>query len=211
MTVLEAYLKLEIPPNLQEHMLRVGALLSILGEHWKGEEIDVESLVMAGLFHDLANILKFDFDKLELLGKEALKSNDWKRVQTKVRETYGDDLQRATLVMGKEIGLNDAVLRIIEGMEWERAHIVLKQRDWEVALAIYADMRVGPFGILPLRQRLDDLHHRRAQRDFEKTLQGALELEMTISSLTKISLESISDSDVHQRFEALRLMTYEGN
>lgn len=211
MTVLEAYVELEIPPNLQEHMLRVGALLSILSEHWVGGKIDVKALVLAGLFHDLANILKFDFDKPELLGKEALKSADWKQVQTKVRDRYGDDLHRATLMMGKEIGLGDSVLRIIEGMEWDRTHIVLKQGDWEVALAIYADMRVGPFGILPLRQRLDDLHHRRAQPDFEKTLQGALELEKTIRGLTKLSPGSITKSDVEQRFESLRLMRYEDN
>lgn len=203
MRVQDAYTKLKIAPNLQEHMLRVGALLSILSEHWEGEVIDSDSLVAAGLFHDLANILKFDFDKPELLGKEALRSEDWKQVQNEVRERYGDDLHRTTLRMGKENGLHETVLRIIEGMEWERTHVVLEQQDWEVALAIYADMRVGPFGILPVVKRIDDLHRRKPRSDYEKLKHEALGLEKALQDFTTISLDSITDSDLNRRFETL--------
>ena len=73
MKVVEVYKKFGIPPNLQEHMLRVFEVTSYIEKHWKGETVDWDLAKKIALLHDLGNVVKFDFDKHpEFLGSEPM-------------------------------------------------------------------------------------------------------------------------------------------
>ena len=55
------YSKYLVTPNLAEHMLRVTKLIKVIQEHWIGEKLDWEELILTGLFHDIGNIVKLLF------------------------------------------------------------------------------------------------------------------------------------------------------
>lgn len=72
MKIAEIYQKYKVPPNLQEHMLRVAAMAEIIANSWPNNSLDREILLLACLTHDMGNILKFDLvNKINFLGEEA--------------------------------------------------------------------------------------------------------------------------------------------
>jgi 5'-deoxynucleotidase YfbR-like HD superfamily hydrolase len=100
MTIQGVYDRMEIPLNLREHMMRVGGVVEIMAEKWRGPTLDRKTAVVAALCHDLANIVKFDFSKPEMMGEEAKRVDYWRGVQQRVIEKYGSDIHQATLAMG---------------------------------------------------------------------------------------------------------------
>ena len=62
MEIKEVYEKFQTPQNLQEHMLRVGALADILTHNWIGENINKTAIVQAGLIHDIAKPMTKSID-----------------------------------------------------------------------------------------------------------------------------------------------------
>src|SRR6266542_93670 len=104
MNVKEAYEKYTIPHNLQKHMLRVAALSQVITENWTGPAIDKTTILFTCLFHDMANIMKFDFSKPSLFEEEEPKVEYWKHVKEMFIEKYGSDLHKATQDIGREIG-----------------------------------------------------------------------------------------------------------
>lgn len=115
MKIAEIYKKFNIPPNLQEHMLRVGSLVEYLKNHWKGDnQIDWNLAIKVALLHDLGNIVKFDFDKHpEFLGDEQKNIKRWKALQTKIIKRYGADDDKVTKSMLSELGVNNHISEII--------------------------------------------------------------------------------------------------
>lgn len=58
------------------------------------------------------------------------------------------------------MGLTPQVVGLIKKLEWENIMRVIEDEKYESALTIYCDMRMGPYGILPLQERLDNLKSR---------------------------------------------------
>ncbi|MFA5135994.1 MAG: HD domain-containing protein [Patescibacteria group bacterium] len=203
MDVKEAYNKYLIPPNLQKHMLRVAALSQICVENCDYPNIDMQSITTACLFHDMANIIKFDFDKPSLFKDEEKNTEYWKSVQKKFIQTYGTHIHTATLKIGKELGLSRKTLTLITNLEWRNTDTLLKKNFIESLICIYCDMRIGPFGILPLSQRLANLQTRNPTHDFELIHKSAYLLEKTLQKHIVINLDSITDSHINKRFGKL--------
>jgi hypothetical protein len=204
MNIKQIYEKYLIPENLQEHMLRVAALLQVIWENWQGKEIHQEELVLAGTLHDLANIIKFNFDTplfdtpVEVLAKQ-------KQIQTHIIEKYGRDIHGATMAIAKETGANQLVLDLIENMEWELAAGFRAKGEVEKILPIYADMRIGPNGILPILERLNNLQDRVNEQkfDWEEMKKEALTIEAWLHTMVKIDLNLINEKQLKDRFESL--------
>lgn len=205
MTIAQIYQQFEIPPNLQEHQLRVASLLQIIAENWQGPGIDKSTLLKVGLCHDLANILKFDFNNPSMLGPEAKRIELWRRVQNRVRLKYGSDIHQATINMAQAAGLKSEAVRIIGELEWDQTNLAIARQDWPVMLAIYADMRIGPQNILSITDRIDNLHHRRPMPDYSEIIKAAQKLETIIQSHVAIDLNQITEADLEARFSELRL------
>lgn len=203
MSVKQVYKQYLIPPNLQKHMLRVAALSAILAENWTGKEFDKEALVIACVFHDMANIIKFNFNKPSLFKEEAAQAEYWKKVQQDTIKKYGNNVHLATFQICQEIGLPKNVLHIINKLEWDDALKILDQQNYEVAIAIYCDMRMGPYGIMPLKDRIDNLATRNKAHDMDFIKKAATLLESTIQKYLAINLNDITDTQLNSRFNQL--------
>lgn len=203
MNVKQVYEKYIIPPNLQKHMLRVAALSQILAENWKTKELDKESIVLACVFHDMANIIKFNFNNPPLFKEEENQIDYWKKIQLEMIQKYGRDVHLATLKICQEIDPSEKVLGIIEKMKWENALDLLKLQNFESAILIYCDMRIGPFGIMPLKDRIDNLSTRNQNFDFNSLKAAAELLETTLRENISININEINDAQLNNKFDEL--------
>ena len=203
MNIKQLYEKYHIPPNLQKHMLRVSALAQIIAENWNGRRLNNNAIALAGAFHDMANIIKFDFNKPSLFKDEEKQVEYWKQIKKEMIIKYGKNIHRTTLKIGKEIGLSKNVLSLIENLEWDNTQKVLGKKNFESAILIYSDMRIGPFGILSLDERIDNLQTRNQSYDFNFIKKAAGRLEQALQKHSLINLKTISDSTINSRSNVL--------
>lgn len=203
MTVKQIYTKYKIPPNLQKHLLRVAALSQVLVENWKEKNLDKESITLACLFHDMANIIKFDFTKPQLFKEEESRADYWQRAQASVIKKYGSNIHLATLKMSQETGLSNKALRLIKDLEWDKTLKILEEENFVSAICTYSDMRIGPFGILSLKERIKNLQSRNKSHDFTLIIKAANLLQETLQKRISINVNSITESQLNERFADL--------
>ena len=203
MNVQQVYAHYKIPLNLQQHMLRVAALSQVLIENWKNEKFDKESIALACLFHDMANIIKYDFSKTDLFKEEKNEVEYWKMIQEETIKKYGNNIHKATIKICHEINLPDKVIQLVENLEWNNAMKAVEQKDFESAICIYSDMRIGPFGILLLQDRLINLRTRDKSYDFISTSEAAKQLEKILQNNISIRVNFINNSDLNCKFNNL--------
>ncbi len=186
-------------PNLKEHQYRVAAVSKMVCDNLK-REIDKEGTIAACLFHDMGNIIKFDLERFPEFTKE--KGLDyWLEVQKEYILKYGEDEHGTTFAIAKELNLNESVREIIDNVGFSKAKDNLDSNSFEFKIAAYADMRVGPHGILSLRERLDDLKARYANRPRKRERKESSEvlieslhgIERQIFEYCSIKPEEIND------------------
>lgn len=196
MTIKDIYEKLGTPPNLQEHMLRVTSVSLYIAQHWQGSTLDTNILKTMLLLHDIGNIVKFDLKKYpEFLGeKEAKRVDYWVKRQSEAVKKYGKDDHDATVLMLEELKIPKGIQKRIYAMGYWDVENVIKSNDWYLKVALYSDLRVGPFGILTLQERLDDIHTRLAKyKERPELIEFAIELENQVQDNMDISVDSITD------------------
>lgn len=159
MKTLEVYNAYHIPDNLREHMLRVAAVGYQISKAWKTDgEIDTENIVRTLLVHDMANILKYDFNSsLHLMGSQQSDVFYWRRIQSEFKSKYGANEHLATIAIARQIGLNALGIRILELMSEVNLQKPIEEGNWGLKICFYADMRVSPYGITETDKRMDDL------------------------------------------------------
>jgi len=162
-TVTEIYDGYRIPPWLQLHQLRVAAVGSILADaHTKA---DKRMVILTCLFHDMGNILKFDLSPdgplAPLMGDTVA---HWQAVKDDFARAYGPDEHVATIAIARELHLPSAVVALMQGISFSKMEQIRTKGPLELQICEYADMRVGPYGILPLQERVADLKARSRRR-----------------------------------------------
>lgn len=212
-TVQEYYGAYRIMPSLQLHQLRVAAVAKQVCESFTAP-IDTDTVVRAALLHDMGNILKFDLARFpEFLKPEGLLH--WEGVKREYEEKYGSDQHAASLAIAREIGASAAVLRCIDAVAFSRARQTLESGSWEERVCEYADARVGPHGVLPLVERLEEARLRYAARPrqlgitaprdaFDALVEAEKGLERLIFERCRIRPEDITDASVAPLVEELR-------
>lgn len=196
MTIKDIYEKLGTPPNLQEHMLRVTSVSMYIAEHWQGSTLERNILKTMLLLHDIGNIVKFDLEKYpEFLGeKEAKRVDYWVKRQSEAIDKYGKDDHDATVAMLEELHIPQDIQERIFAMGYWDVENVVKSEDWYLKVALYSDLRVGPFGILTLQERLDDIHSRLAKyKERPELIDFAKELEKQVQENMDVSVNTITD------------------
>ena len=199
MTVLDVYTRFKNPPNLQQHMLRVAKVGLFLNKHWTGSPIDNATLKKVLLLHDIGNIVKFDIDRYpQFLGEEELpRAAYWKSVQKEIINKYGADDHEVTEKMLKEININEQIVKTVVAMAYTNAVAIAQSDDWILKILLYADLRVSPTGVIPLRDRLDDVHRRLPKyKDRNDLYEAALAIEKQIQDQITISVTNITDQSV---------------
>ncbi len=201
-TIANIYQKFGIPPNLQEHMMRVCGIVNFIESHWKGaQDVNWSLAKKVALLHDLGNVVKFDLDRNpEFLGEEQANVDYWKRVQKEVIEKYGSDDHEATKKMLEEIGISKEAIEIILNKSFGNSVETKNSDDWILKTVYYADLRTLPFGIGTLEERIADVRNRMpkytARPDFEDLVSACREIENQLQQNVDIPLSNISNDSV---------------
>lgn len=165
-----------------------------------------------GLLHDMANVLKFNF---EIFPDESFSPEGkdcWKQVKKEFQEKYGFDEHKATLQIIQELGVHNRITEIISRMSFRNLPEIFSGNDWDLKTCEYSDLRVSPYGVLSLRDRIMDGRKRyveRANTDydadvFDKSAGYAYKLEQQIFEHCKIMPEDINDEVVNPKIEDLK-------
>lgn len=194
-----------IPRNLQEHMLRVASLAKIILDHWSGPVVDKEAIIQACVFHDITKPINFDLAKQAQFGMSKTEISNLDKLQRRLRTSYGDNEHHTTVKVCKEIGCSPTAVKIVNDLEWSYIPSLLSKKDLESLIPIYGDMRVGPKGILTLKQRLEDLKARTGESEHE---QNGIQLENLLSSNVSIDLNEINDEQINKNFEELENLSF---
>ncbi|MFC1711635.1 HD domain-containing protein [Patescibacteria group bacterium] len=205
MTIKQIYLKYQLPKNLQTHMLAVASLTLIISNNWQGEEINKKDLITCALLHDIAKPVTFDPDKQKQFVKFKKELNQLHKLINNMTLKYGTDEHQAAIQIFKELGFSKNIISLIDNLEWIYLPQLLKENKMEALILNYADMRIGPKGIISLKQRFDELKKREPFKGINKIASLSGILEKYIQEKTKIKLNSITKSDLNNNFEKLLL------
>ena len=212
----EIYAAYKIMPNLQLHQLRVAAVGKLICDNFS-KQISQHDVILACLFHDMGNILKFNLTYFpEFFKPQGLEF--WEAVKAEYKEKYGTDQHEASKKVAREIGLSGAVVEIIDAIGFSNVGPALAGNSLENKICVYADSRVGPHGVLTLAERFADGRKRylargvtndhgkeiTVQRDtFEALTESAQKMEKQIFASAKIKPEDINDTSVALLVEEL--------
>lgn len=195
MTIGDLYTKYTIPPNLQEHMISVATVAKYVCDHWKTSNINPTDIIIACLLHDMGNIVKFDLIKYpHFLGKvEQKRIKFWVKVKQKMIDKFGTDDHEATHKVLEDAGISSYIIKLVNDMSPFNAEAIVKGTDWNLKIMLYADLRVGPMGIIPLKTRLDDIFTRLEKfKGRTDIYDAAIQLDQQINNNCLSNLTSIS-------------------
>lgn len=214
-TPLEIYEKYRVPSWLQMHQLRVAAVGAMLAD--RIPSVDRAPIVLCGLFHDMANILKIDLSKegnLAVHVEEDVRQ-ELQQLQNEYRVQYGPDEHVASIAIGREIGLPEVVLTMIDNMRFTKSEWVVREGSLEMKIAKYSDLRVAPFGIVSMLDRFSEAATRYRKQGFdggsketdefrERMDNACHELERIVLEKAGIDSATINDDSAAPIIEEMR-------
>ncbi len=209
MKISEIYEKYKIMPSLQMHMLRVAAVASLICDNFD-EPLPKDEIITASLVHDMGNIIKSKFGYFTDF-PETKDLDYWTNIKNEYVKKYGDDEKKATKTILKEIGLSENIVFLACQNSFSLICIHCDNNDMRVKVSHYADLRVGPYGILPYEKRMDDLRERYKNRKGNvleeerlKLIACGVEMEKQIFAKCKLKPEDINDEVVKLIIPILR-------
>ncbi len=213
-TVQEIYEHYKIIPSLQLHQLRVAAVAKTIADN-SDDELDTRSVVLAGLFHDMGNIIKSDLTTFpDFLEPEGYAH--WLLVKNEFISAYGPDEHAATRAIAREISLPHPVLEILAGVGFSKLKETVASNSFELKIAEYADLRVGPHGVIPMAARIEDGKRRyvgkhpdmpRGEEVLRTLVGAAYELEQQIFARADIGPDDITEQSIQPLIAELREYT----
>lgn len=203
MKVREIYKKYLITPNLQKHHLRVAKVALFIYDHWKGEQFDKELVKKAALLHDLGNIVKFDLKGYpEYLGEELKRRDFWAKKQKEMIKKYGDDDHKACLQMLREIGVDAKIIKIISDKSFRNSLKTKKSDNWELKILFYSDLRVGPLGVISVKERFDEaiprLKMNKKRNNAGELIKACYRIEKQIQENLDVDVSKITDQSIER-------------
>lgn len=207
----EIYAEYKIMPNLQLHQLRVAAVGKRIAES-APYALDEKSIILAGLFHDMGNIIKSDFSVFpEFCEPEGVAH--WESVKAEFIQKYGPKTHRANIMIAQELKLPQRVIDIIDAVGFSNIKNVSDTDSWEKKVVEYADCRVGPKGVLSLEERHEEAHIRYMTRmpenekyteyEYEQLITSAAEIETQLFVMSTITSAEITDEVITSIIEQL--------
>lgn len=213
MNIQDIYTQYRLMPSLQLHQRRVAGIAQVICENID-VQVDTKNIILACLLHDMGNIIKFKLDLFpEFLEPEGL--DYWKKVKQDFHEKYGDDEHVATMSIVKGTvplwrdspykNAQKRVLELIEAIGFSNAKLNYESSDFGCKIATYADMRVKPYGVASMKERLADGQKRfkihkpgKYEKRFFEEMAGYLEkIEDQIFSHMSLKPEDITEEMVH--------------
>lgn len=185
MNILEIYKKYELPEHLQMHMLRVAACCKLILENWK-ENITVnkESLLRIALLHDMGNMAK--------ISDEQVDNPAFAKIRKEYIDKYGKDDHKINIVIGKQEGLTEKELAILDKKQLKRNKEIKESSDYILKICAYCDQRVAPNGVESLKGRLEELQQRHKNKP-----NGSMHNPKVAKELTQYALQ-IEKQVIHE-------------
>ena len=210
----EIYAAYNIMPSLQMHQLRVAAVGKLICDTVT-EPLNEREVILACLFHDMGNTLKFD-PKLLPGVYEPEGVEYWLRVKSDYIQKYGTSPHEANVTIAKEIGLPGKVVEMIDAIGFSRLKNIAQSPSFELRILAYADMRVAPIGVRSMEERIaegrtryearvrENRVHHFTDDGFPEFLELARQIEKQIFAETTIRPEDINDASAGPLIESLR-------
>ncbi|MDB5259600.1 MAG: hypothetical protein JWO73_808 [Candidatus Taylorbacteria bacterium] len=198
----EIYSEYRLMPNLQTHQLRVAAVAKQICESIDGFT-ETHEVVLACLLHDMGNIIKFDLTHFpEFVQPEGIEY--WQKIKDEFILKYGSDEHAATERIAREVGASEKTLVFVDNVGFRKLLETESGNSLGQKICAYADMRVGPKGVLSIAERTADLRKRYEGRVRNAMSPEALErhyaalgnIERQIFLVSNMRPEDISDDSV---------------
>ena len=205
MNIIEIYKKYHLPENLQMHMLRVAACSNLIIDNWNGPKIDKESIIRVCLLHDMGNMVK--------IPEDFSKDQEFLKIRKKYFDKYGTNDHEINLEIGKQEGLTEQELIILDGKRSRKNEETLKSNSYERKICAYCDQRVAPDGVVSIKERLEDAKVRYKNKPLsvwsneEKAnhlIECSLGIEKQIMQYCKLKPEDINDFSIKEYIEKLK-------
>lgn len=205
MNIIEIYKKYHLPENLQMHMLRVAACSNLIIDNWTGKEIDKESIIRVCLLHDMGNMVK--------IPEDFSKDEEFLNIRKKYFNKYGTNDHEINLEIGKQEGLTEKEIIILDGKRSRKNEETLKYDSYEIKICAYCDQRVAPDGVVGIKERLEDAKIRYKDKPLsvwsneEKAnhlIECSLGIEKQIMKYCKLKPENINDDSIKTYIEKLK-------
>lgn len=203
--ILDIYKKYYLPENLQMHMLRVAACSNLIIDNWTGKEIDKASIIRVCLLHDMGNIVK--------IPEDFSKDEGFIKIRKKYFDRYGTNDHEINLEIGKQEGLTEKEIIILDGRRSRKNEETLKSDSYEIKICAYCDQRVAPDGVVGIKERLENAKVRYKNKPLsvwsneEKAnylIECSLGIEKQIMEYCKINPEDINDSSIKTYIKKLK-------
>ena len=205
MNILRIYDKYHLPENLQMHMLRVAACSNLIIDNWNGPDIDKQAIIRVCLLHDMGNMVKIQ--------ENESKDIEFLKVRKKYFDKYGTNDHEINLEIGKQEGLTEKELTILDGKRSRKNEETLKSNSYERKICAYCDQRVAPNGVVSIKERLEDAKIRYKNKPLsvwsneEKAnhlIECSLGIEKQIMKHCKLNPEDINDESIRKYIEMLK-------
>ena len=205
MNILQIYNKYHLPENLQMHMLRVAACSNLIIDNWNGPEIDKQEIIRICLLHDMGNMVK--------IPEDFSKDEEFIKIRKKYFDKYGTKDHEINLDIGKQEGLSEKELTILDGKRSRKNEETLKSNSYERKICAYCDQRVAPNGVVSIKERLEDAKVRYKNKpssvwsNEEKAnylIECSLGIEKQIMEHCRLEAEDINDVSIKEYIEKLK-------
>ena len=188
------------------HMLRVAACSNLIIDNWNGVEIDNKAIIRVCLLHDMGNIVK--------IPEDFSKDQEFLKIRKKYFDKYGTNDHEINLEIGKQEGLTEQELTILDGKRSRKNEETLKSNSYERKICAYCDQRVAPDGVVSIKERLEDAKVRYKNKPLsvwsneEKAnhlIECSLGIEKQIMQYCKLKPEDINDFSIKEYIEQLKV------
>ena len=205
MNILQIYNKYHLPENLQIHMLRVAACSNLIIDNWNGPEIDKQEIIRICLLHDMGNMVK--------IPEDFSKDEEFIKIRKKYFDKYGTKDHEINLDIGKQEGLSEKELTILDGKRSRKNEETLKSNSYERKICAYCDQRVAPNVVVSIKERLEDAKVRYKNKpssvwsNEEKAnylIECSLGIEKQIMEHCRLKPEDINDVSIKEYIEKLK-------
>lgn len=202
MRIKDIYSNYKILPSLQTHMLRVAAVAKIISDNFN-HKIDKTNIVKACLVHDMGNIVKFNLRVYpQFLEPEGF--DFWEDVKNSFIKKYGENEHEASVKITKELGLTPQIVELVHCIGFMHAKDNYLTKDFSKKICAYSDLRVAPYGVVSLNERIYEGRNRfRLNHDnkkkievFEQGVKYVVLIEQQIFENAKIQPDYIDNKSV---------------
>jgi hypothetical protein len=172
----DVYEVLGLPAGLRLHMARTVGVVAAVGRSVSGKQARiVKDVSLAMALHDVGNVV-MPIGNGELLAEPPQLLSRWCLYSHYTRSRYGENAHAATESILEDLGVKRPLIDLVERKSSRNFRSILCCKDPAEMLALYADMRVSPTGVVTILERHEDAVARYANVDGRKGLGGDIEM-----------------------------------